>query len=561
MSRSFRAAALVLAGVGRLVCQQPQPVVDPGAVDQHSSDTAGYYALQDQIERQNRRGEAAPLTNLLAAPSLPSALKEEPRFFLRTVQVDSSSILSPEDLTAVLRRYENREATLGDLNSIVADINKLYQSRGFVTATALLPPQTVVNGLVRIQLIEARLGKVIVKNNRHTRSSYFTDRLPMKPGDLLQINQVQQSLTLFNQENDVAVRAMLQPGERLGATDLVLTAQPAPWQTLSCSFDDSGISSMGSDRLGVTETIGSVIGYRDPLSAGGYWSTGMWATFASYNFPLTAGGMRLGPTFSYNNITIQHSPLQKLGVNGSFYDLSLRLSRPYRIYNRFVVTAFIAPHYQVSTLRSESYSLSNVPVRSVETGVDLQAPDARGFWSGNVALSGGDYDAAGLHTFVKVSGAVTRYQNLPRGFTLLFRGQGQGKAADPQPLPPSQQFQIGGIASIRGYPEGSLIADDGYLASAELGTPLPLGVKKLFGVPLNQRFRSAWFVDHGSAFTGARALRLTGAGGGLVVNLSRMIQGRVYLGTPLEDRSQYKSLEIHFGITANPIFRRSRDAS
>ncbi len=466
------------------MCQQAAPpVVDPGAVDQHSADTAGYFALQNQIQRQTQKPDATPLTNRLVPPPAPADTEKETRFFLRAVQVDSSAILTPEDLGGIIRPYENREATLSDLNNIVASINKLYKSRGFITATALLPPQTVVNGTVHIQLVEARLGKIIIKNNRHTRSSYFTDRLPMRSGDLLQINTVQHSLALFNQQNDVQVRAVLQPGERPGTTDLVLSAEPTPYQALSCSFDDSGISSMGSDRLGATETIGSLLGYRDPLSAGGYWSTGMWATFGSYDFPLTAGGLRLGPAFSYDNISIQSSALQKLGVTGSFYDLSLRLSRPFRLHNHFAFTAFMAPHYQVSTLRSESFQVSNVPVRSAETGVDVQAPDGRGFWAGNISLSGGDYDAAGLHTFLKVNGAVTRYQNLPHGFTLLFRGQGQAKAADPEPLPPSQQFQIGGIASIRGYPEGALIADQGYSASAELDTPLPLGAGKLFGRP------------------------------------------------------------------------------
>ena len=193
-------------------------------------------------------------------------------------------------------------------------------------------------------------------------------------------------------------------------------------------------------------------------------------------------------------------------------------------------------------------------MRTIELGVESQESDRHGFLNGSLSLSGGDYDAAGFHPFLKFGGSLTRVQTLPHNLVGIFRMQGQGKAADPAALAPSQQFQVGGVATVRGYSEGALIADEGYAATAELDTPIPLGNKSLLAFPLNKLFRSAWFVDHGAILSGPKTTYLTGTGGGLIVNLSRYFEGRVYLATPLEHRSDFKSLAIHFAVSANPSF-------
>ncbi len=546
---------LSTVGLSSAVWAQASAPIDPGAVQQHSSETNQYYQLQKRIDQGAKSSDIDGLTNRIAPPPSPSGNSPSASaFLLKTIQTNPSVILTQDEIAAITRKYKGKQVTVQDLNTIVSDFNAFYKSRGYLTATAVLPPQKVVDGLVTIRLVEARLGKVVIKDNRHTRASFITDRMPIESGDLLQLQKVEQSLTRFNAMNDVKVRALLQPGEEFGTTDLVLDVQPSAALTTSFSLDDTGLTSTGRERLGTTETIKSLFGYRDPLSFGAYWSNGMLAGFASYNVPLTVRGLRFGPEVSYNNIRVRQSQLQKLGVNGTFYDLSLRLSRPFTLSDNFTGTAYVAPHFQQSTLQSQNYKIANTPVRSLEVGTSVQAIDARGFWAGNLFASGGDYNLLGLNAFVKFGGTATRVQNLGKGFTAIFRSQGQGKAADPHSLPPSQQFQIGGLSSVRGYPEAAFINDDGYTTSTELDAPFPFSAKKLFGVPLGQRLKTAWFVDHGGVLSGSHLSYLTGTGGGLIVSLSRYLEGRVYLATPLENRSQYKSLAVHFAISANPSF-------
>ena len=532
--------------------QLPAPI-DPGAVDQHSTDASDYYKLENRIDRGRKQAPVDPLTNRLQ-PAPAASSNSHATFLLKKIEINPSQILTPKQLSAAVRAYEGKDVTLADLNTLVASLNQMYKSLGYITAMAALPPQKIEGGVVHIQLVEARLGALIVKDAHHTRASYFTNRLPIHPGALLRVQDVERILTAFNELNDVKVRAVLQPGRRFGTTDLVLEVQSPTFLSSGFSFDNAGLASTGHQRVGTNETISSLSGNRDPLGLGLYWSDGMWAGSGSYDFPLTADGLRLGTAVSYDNIQVHENALQKLAVTGTFYDVSLRLSHPFATRKHLLLTPYLAPHFQESTLQSKTYPISNIPVRSLEFGLDAQESDTHGFLTGNLSASGGDYDAVGFHSFVKFGGALTRVETLPHSFIGILRVQGQGKAADPSALPPSQQFQVGGVATVRGYSEGALIADEGYAATAELDTPVPLGNKRLLGFPLGQLFKTAWFIDQGAVLSGPKKTYLTGTGGGLIVNLSRYFEGRVYLATPLEHRSEFNSLAVHFAISANPSF-------
>jgi hemolysin activation/secretion protein len=530
--------------------------VDPGAVHQQSSEVEQYYKLQKQIDRKaNQPSSSGNLSDQTAVPKASAAADGDKRFLLIKLAISPSSIFTPSELASLTSTLEGHQVALDDLSKLIDKINTLYKDKGYLAARAVLPPQKVVFGVVKIQLIESRLGKVIVQNNGRTRAHYFTDRLRCQPGDLIQVGAINAALAQFNAVSDQKVKAVLRAGETFGTTDLLVEVDNRPSIANSLSGDDAGLASTGRNRIGDSETIDSLFGFADPLRAGVFWSDGMWAGFGSYDFPLTRDGLRLGPAVSYNDIRVRQSALQKLGVNGKFYDLSLQLSRPLLARRSLLVTGYLAPHFQESTLQSDSFVISNIPVRSLETGLNFKASDAHGFWAANLFASGGDYSLKKLNAFVKFGGSATRVQQFGSDFVAILRTQGQGKAADPSPLPPSQQFQIGGIATVRGYPEGTLIGDSAYGVSAEVDGPVPFQDKRLFGSRLKDRLRSAIFVDHAGLLS-PKATYLTGTGIGLVMNLSTYLGARVYLGTPLESRDAYSRLQVHFALEAKPPFGR-----
>lgn len=552
---AFALAALLCFPVG-LEAQIPENIT-PGAIEQHSSETDRYYKLQKQLQRNGAPASPADIIKNQALPNAHDAPQPSGQtLLLKRVDITPSAILSTAELATIIHTYEGRKVTIKDLAAMVQQINGLYKTKNYLAAEAVLPPQKVASGIVHVQLVEARIGKVVVENHEHTKASYFTHRIALKPGDLVRLQELEKSLAYLNATNDVKVRAVLEPGEQFGTTDLHLKVQAVQDDSTSISYDNAGQAAVGRERLGVTQTYGNLFGYRDPLSVGTYWSNGLAAGFASYTFPISDSGLRLGPVFSYDSIQVRASKLQKLAVNGSFYDASFRLSRPLIANSHFSFSAYVAPHFQESELKSENLPISRVEVRSFESGGTLQSFGKYGIWQADLALMVGDDNASGRNFFSKYDGTITRMQVIKNGIVAIFRAQGQAKAGNPAPLPPSEQMQIGGLSTVRGYPESELIGDNGYAISAEVDTPIPLGRMKFLGMPLRERFKSAWFIDHGGVIAGRHTTLLTGAGGGLIVNFSKYFAGRLNLATPLENRAAFNRTAFEFYVQSTPPIQR-----
>jgi hemolysin activation/secretion protein len=108
-----------------------------------------------------------------------------------------SEILAADEIRAITSKLEGRTVGVDELQQAVDQINQLYAEKDCITATAVLPPQTVTDGIVRIQLVEGRVGEILVEDNQYTRDSYFLDRVRMKPGDLVRLDQIEGDLIYF----------------------------------------------------------------------------------------------------------------------------------------------------------------------------------------------------------------------------------------------------------------------------------------------------------------------------------------------------------------------------
>ena len=107
--------------------------------------------------------------------------------YVRSIEVAPSEILTPEEISSVTQPLVGRNCSIQDLQAVIDRINDMYAAKGFVTARAFLPEQTVDNGNVYIALTESKIGNITVKQNRWTKEGYITRRMPQKEGDLFDI--------------------------------------------------------------------------------------------------------------------------------------------------------------------------------------------------------------------------------------------------------------------------------------------------------------------------------------------------------------------------------------
>lgn len=83
---------------------------------------------------------------------------------------------------------------LKSFKTLYENFNYLYATKGYVTARAFLPPQTIENGVVKINLVEGTVGNITVEDNRWTRESFIKKRLSAKEGEIFEIGLLEQDI-------------------------------------------------------------------------------------------------------------------------------------------------------------------------------------------------------------------------------------------------------------------------------------------------------------------------------------------------------------------------------
>jgi len=155
---------------------------------------------------------------------------------------------------------------------------------------------------------------------------------------------------------------------------------------------------------------------------------------------------------------------------------------------------------------------------------------------------------------LKYNADLVWIQRLKENLTSVVKASAQ--FADSELLPAFDQFQIGGMSSVRGYTEGALSGDQGYIISGELNVPLQFSGAAEY---LNNKINGFVFVDHGGAFpfkAGGASINhddfLTSVGCGLDFAFSKWLSGRLHFAVPLGDREpDQPDVRGHFYLQSN----------
>ncbi len=523
---------------------QSAGAASPGAILKQSTDTLEYYLQRKKVEEKK-----APVPGEKVVETPPEKEKAAPTddrkiIYVEKIETDPSKILTAEELEAIIGPYTKRQVSIQDLFRVVDSINALYKEKKYITARAILPAQKVVGGVVKIQLIESHVGQVVVENNESTRASYILKRISLTPGDLLRPETLEQEIVYLNAISDVKVRAELKPGKAFGTTDTVLKVLEPPQFDASVFYDNAGRSSVGENRVGTFLTNRSVFGQRDPLTLSVLAASGTFSGFATYNAPISASGTRLGAAYNFNQTDVSSGPLKPLEIGGDAFDFSVSLSQPLVADAARKYTGFIEYHHKGARTTFSDVTLTDVKVDTYGFGATYQMFDAYGVWDSVLTATYGTDTVGKGRDFWRFNLNTIRLFSFRNDVVAILRGGGQIANADL--LPASEQFQIGGISTVRGYPEGYLLGDDGYLVSAEVTFPL---IRYLKG---------AVFFDHGGAFPykgGGESYDdqdfLTGAGFGLNLELPKYLSGRAYVAWPIGGRQEkIDDVRFHFFVQA-----------
>jgi hemolysin activation/secretion protein len=140
-------------------------------------------------------------------------------------------------------------------------------------------------------------------------------------------------------------------------------------------------------------------------------------------------------------------------------------------------------------------------------------------------------------SWVSLRSDIAHTQDLPKGFQVFSKFQTQ---LTNDALIPNEQFVIGGASTVRGYPEASVLGDNGWVFNFEVRTPSLIRAKGQSegGTPDNEfRFRS--FFDAGTVYVNevlpeqTETFELASFGFGTSIDLAKNFHGNLDLAWPL----------------------------
>lgn len=518
-----------------------QTPTDAGGLQQQQQRTLEFYELQKRLG-ERPADDGGLIDDQTSKPAEPRPPATEARVRVNKVATNASQILTPVEIEAVTSTIGGREVTIKELFEAVAALNALYKARGCVTCQAFLPPQKVEAGSVEIRLVEGALGAVRVEGADYIREGFILGRIHAKPGEVLDIKALEKDLAFINNTNDFKTAASLKPGATFGTVDAVIRTQEPQRFGLTLFGDNAGREETGRNRTGLIFNARSVFGVSDPLTVTASGSDGALAGSVGYSVPMNHWGTRVGFQYDTSAIDIRSGPFKQLDITGTASNAGLTLTQPLIAENQLRLNVFAGYNTKDSITKFSGVPITRADTRTFSLGFDAQRFTGEGFWYTRQVVTSGTTSYAGDSDFIKYNAEALWTESYRGGVSTVVRGSFQ-LSNEPR-LPTFEQFFLGGMATVRGYPEGLLIGARGYFASAELQFPLWRAATRASGAPVGgDRLRGVVFIDHGGVIPGGITGShfdwtdtLTSAGTGMLYNFSRYLSGRLMVGFPLAER-------------------------
>src|SRR6266581_5151130 len=511
-------------------------------------------ALEDQPSKPPGGPILPPLPP--AVPEERQRLPQQVRVFVRQIRVLGNTVFPVEKLDEVTKRYVNRELTTEELEALRLDLTRLYIDAGYLNSGAVIPDQTVDDGVITFQIIEGQLTDIAVSGTTWFRESYIRRRLALGAGPPLNIISLQERLQFLQQDERIArLDAELKPGAQRGESTLLVKVEEANPFKVEFAFNNYQSPTVGAERELITVMHQNLAGHGDPLSVTYGRSAGIDLQLdASYIVPLTVYDTTLGVRYRRNTFTVIQAQFQHLDVNSRSEAYSVTLRHPiFRTLSREFAIALSAERQENETfLLGEPFSFSRGAQngRSAVTALRLALE-----WTNRTQ---NQVFAARLRFSVGVDAlhATMNKGDVPDGRFVAWLGQVQWarRLTDwglqaiarldvqlaAQPLLSLEQIAVGGRFTVLGYRENQVVRDNAILASIESRIPL------VSNKPWADVVQLAPFLDYGNAWNtkfGTPAPRnLISVGLGLRWGLT--------LTSPVPLRPE---LEIYWGVPLNNV--------
>lgn len=430
---------------------------------------------------------------LLFADSISAVAETVPgqlHFVITKFEIIGDNPLSESETQHVFEYFLGDHYGLEGIQEAASAFENKLRDSGFAFYQVNLAPQTLEDGVIKLQLIQLKVDRVEVEGNHYFDSENLARNIPtLKSGETPNTRVLSRALNMADAQPSKSLKLQFLESESGGAIDARLQVEDLKTQFAFVSLNNTGNDETGNFRLTGGYQFSNLFNRDHNLSLSYTTSPSDFSAVkqygASYTIPFYEVGGQLNLFLARSDVD-SGIVAQNLSVSGAgtiallHYKHTFLQSGAYRQQLDFGID---------HKLFENEVGFLGVPISG--TGDVLSRPVTLayiGFWQGagrsinfNIApyvnISGGSNNTDADYDDLR-SGASADWSLVRFGFSYdqlitsnwLFRLNISGQQSSDR-LISGEQFGIGGIYSVRGFDERILLGDSGAQANIELWVP------------------------------------------------------------------------------------------
>lgn len=436
-------------------------------------------------------GGGLGLLLFLAGTNVLTAQDGSGSLYVREYRVSGAGRLPRVEVEEAVYPWLGPGRTGADVEAARAALEKLYHDKGFQTVSVVVPEQDPRRGIIRLEVVEGKVGRLRVTGSRYFLPSRIKAEAPsMAEGELPDMKRVEKDILALNRLSDRRVTPQLRAGVEPGTVDIDLEVEDKLPLHGSIELNNrnsantTGLRLSGSVSYGNVWQLGHTLGGSFQIAPQKLDDS---EVYTGYYLARVSSGVSL-----MLQGTVQDSDISTLGNAASvgrghivglhaLYDLP-QADKFYQNfswgidYKHFAEDLVIGKntisspieYYPVSANYGASW-LADKAFTEANLGLTFHL---RGMGSGVKDYSNKRYGSDA--SFVYLKGDVAHTRDLKDNSQLFFKVQGQVAS---QALVNNEQFSAGGLGSARGYLEASALGDNGVMGTFEYRTASLIGKK------------------------------------------------------------------------------------
>ena len=409
----------------------------------------------------------------------------EDAFLVRSWEIEGVSLFKIQEIQHLLKSYSETKISFTELREASLKIEKFYEDQGFL-AKVIIPPQDVTEGVVQLEVLEARIGEIRIERGG---SSLVDDhkilsivRGGLAEGEFYKSNALNRGLLLSDDLSGVSLTGFLEEGSKPGLVDLSLKTLKEDKGNLEVTFDNANARALGKERVVLSGSLVSPLRQGEVISMNSLYSEGSFFRGLSVSFPFGSKGLKVRFNLSRLNYDVVTEEFKALNITGVVDSKEIELSYPIHRSNK--------SNLNFSLLADNRNYLTNVGGTKVKdskinsfkaelSGNYFDKVGEGGANSASFSFMQGELDGFGVLPSLKGAYDIYTYkfarqQALTKKFSLYGSIRGQftdglvSGSGQEDYLDSAENFSLGGLYGVRAYPSGEGTGAEGKVISMEI---------------------------------------------------------------------------------------------